>query len=119
MSAWLFLLDMCIDAWWQSGGIQNQVERRRHDLSDVFCNPWYLPHRLKKLGGYSTDTAQLRTLGGGSYIELADGTINIVGDVNITGHLTTSGNAVIKGISIESHVHSGVMSGGSTTGGPK
>lgn len=110
--------DMCIDAWWQSGGIQNQVERRRHDLSDAFAILGFTS-QVKKLGGYSTGTAQLRTLGGGSYIELADGTINIVGDVNITGHLTTSENAIIKGISIESHVHSGVMSGGSTTRGPK
>ena len=29
--------DMCIDAWWQSGGIQSQAERRRHDLSDGFA----------------------------------------------------------------------------------
>ena len=29
--------DMCIDSWWQSGGIQSQAERRRHDLSDGFA----------------------------------------------------------------------------------
>lgn len=29
--------DMCIDAWWQSGGIQSQAELRRHDLSDAFA----------------------------------------------------------------------------------
>jgi len=29
--------DMCIDAWYQSGGIQSQAERRRHDLSDGFA----------------------------------------------------------------------------------
>lgn len=29
--------DMCIDSWYQSGGIQSQAERRRHDLSDGFA----------------------------------------------------------------------------------
>ncbi len=35
----LFFADICIDAWWQSGGIQSQFEDRRHDLSDCFCLP--------------------------------------------------------------------------------
>lgn len=29
--------DRCIDAWFQSGGIQNQMEIREHDLSDGFA----------------------------------------------------------------------------------
>lgn len=29
----------CIDAWWQSGGVQNQAEIRMHSLSDGFCVP--------------------------------------------------------------------------------
>lgn len=29
--------DLCIDAWWQSGGVQNQDEVRRHDFSDAFA----------------------------------------------------------------------------------
>ena len=29
--------DLCIDAWYQSGGIQSQAEFRRHDLSDGFA----------------------------------------------------------------------------------
>ena len=31
----LVFSDMCIDGWWQLGGIQNQAEKRRHDLSDA------------------------------------------------------------------------------------
>lgn len=30
-------LDTCIDGWWASGGIQNWMDRRRHDLSDGIC----------------------------------------------------------------------------------
>ena len=29
----------CIDAWWQSGGIQRPMEARMHDLSDGFAIP--------------------------------------------------------------------------------
>ena len=40
--------DSCIDAWWQSGGIQNQLEKRRHDLSDGIVIPglWSQPRRI-------------------------------------------------------------------------
>lgn len=33
----VFFSDRCIDAWYQSGGIQNQVMPRMHDLSDGFA----------------------------------------------------------------------------------
>lgn len=122
--------DMCIDAWWQSGGVQNQIERRRHDLSDAFAIVGFTS-QVKRLSGYSGTTAQLRTLDGGSYIELAGGTINLVGNVNISGTLdvsksttinstlTTTGNANINGISISEHTHGGVQTGGGRTGGPR
>lgn len=40
--------DACIDAWWFSGGVQNQMERRRHDLSDGIVIPglWSQPRKL-------------------------------------------------------------------------
>ncbi|GAB7197671.1 hypothetical protein OS31_40010 [Dickeya oryzae] len=31
--------DRCIDFWWQSGGMQEPVDGRMHDLSDAFCIP--------------------------------------------------------------------------------
>lgn len=33
----VFFADRCIDAWYQSGGVQNQVMPRMHDLSDGFA----------------------------------------------------------------------------------
>ena len=29
--------DVCMDAWWQSGGVQGQIIARQHDLSDGFA----------------------------------------------------------------------------------
>ena len=45
--------DSCIDAWWQSGGIQNQLEKRRHDLSDGIVVPglWSLPRGISRARG--------------------------------------------------------------------
>lgn len=72
--------DMCMDGWWQSGGVQNQVECRRHDLSDGFAivGIWSQP---RVLPNYSTSSAQLRNEEGSAYVEIAGSTINIVGGV--------------------------------------
>lgn len=78
--------DSCMDAWWQSGGVQNQIDCRRHDLSDGYAilGPWSQPRTIPN---YSTSSAQLRTESGSSYIELSGDTINIVapGAINIKG----------------------------------
>jgi hypothetical protein len=69
--------DMCIDAWYSNGGIQNQIEKRRHDLSDGFAvlGCWSQPNTVPN---YSTTTAQLRTEDGTAYIEVKAGQINLV-----------------------------------------
>lgn len=78
--------DMCIDAWWQSGGVQNQIDCRRHDLSDGFAivGCWSQP---RVVPNYSTATAQLRNNAGDAYVEISGSNINIVasGTVNIKG----------------------------------
>ena len=77
--------DSCMDAWWQSGGIQNQIDCRRHDLSDGYAilGPWSQP---RTISGYSTSSVQLRTESGGACIEISGDTINIkAGTINIKG----------------------------------
>lgn len=78
--------DNCFDAWYQSGGIQNQIDRRRHDLSDGFAliGVWSQP---KKISGYSTNSTQFRDEAGTSYVEIKDSVINIIAadTVNING----------------------------------
>lgn len=65
----------CIDAWWQSGGIQAQAEFRMHDLSDgfVFAGVRSQPNV------YSVDTtaAQLRTDDGRAFVEVHPDNYNI------------------------------------------
>jgi hypothetical protein len=147
----------CIDAWWQSGGIQRPMETRMHDLSDGFAIPG--PHSQPRvLSGISSTGAQLRNNAGTSYIEIAaDGKIKLIAPaeiditaplVKVTGNLTVSGTIVATGaltgasiatsgaggaviagslsaasvtaggIPLATHKHTGVTTGGGTSGGP-
>lgn len=59
----------CIDAWWQSGGVQEPLETRMHDLSDGFAlvGPFSQPNVIPNV---STEHTQLRTDDGLTYIEI-------------------------------------------------
>jgi hypothetical protein len=76
--------DRCIDAHWQAGGIQNEVEKRRHDLSDAVFFPCRIstPNSLANIAS----TLQLRNSDGTAMVEINGTTINISGGVvNIMG----------------------------------
>lgn len=94
----------CIDAWWQSGGIGNQVELRMHDLSDGFAIPG--PRSVPKaITNYSDSEMQLRSDDGSVSIGLnpETGAIRFKGAVTfenpvvmqqglaVTGALTANG----------------------------
>ncbi len=105
--------DTCIDGWWQSGGIQNQVEIRRHDLSDgiAIIGLWSQP---KVIPDYSMSGAQLRSINGSASITLTDDEIILSAD---SIKITAGGNTIIDGKNFLGHVHGGVEPGGGTTGG--
>jgi hypothetical protein len=123
----LVIADACFDAWYQSGGVQNQIDLRRHDLSDAFfiAGCWSQP---RKLSNYSGSAAQLRSDDGQTVIELGGGeitikanTITVTGlQVNVTGSekVTISGNGqtTVDGVNFLQHTHSGVTAGGGVTG---
>lgn len=96
--------DLCIDAWFSNGGIQNQIEKRRHDLSDGFAilgcysQPNVIPN-------YSTTSAQLRNEAGTAYIELKDAQINLV-----------AASVKINNKEFSTHTHSAPNGGGTTSG---
>ena len=108
----------CIDAWWQSGGVQIQADLRLHDLSDGFAlvGPRSQP---RVVPGISTTDVVLRNESGSTRvslkpsgeIELATSTqvtmnaaavvinapVTINGAVNTTGALTNNGKDVGSG----------------------
>jgi hypothetical protein len=123
----LIFADACIDAWWQSGGTQGQIDKRRHDLSDAFAilGPW---NQQRVLPNYSTTAAQLRSDDGNTIIEVGSGEVTIKAanvtvqaqQVSVTGSekVTIAGNnqTTIDGVDFLNHTHSGVTTGGGVTG---
>lgn len=105
--------DNCMDAWWQSGGVQNQIEKRRHDLSDGYAiiGPRSQVNLIKD---YSTDSVQLRNKQGDAVVEIHDTLINVMtsGTVNIG-----SGDVIINSRVFMNHKHTDVTPGGGQTGG--
>jgi hypothetical protein len=120
--------DMCIDAWWQSGGIGVQPDIRRHDLSDGMAFPG--PFSQPKISGspIKTDSLNINTnkkiyiTGGGEISIKSTSPVRIDGssDVYINGIAISAWKADYDQFKAKynSHTHSGVQSGGSNTGGP-
>jgi hypothetical protein len=115
----------CIDSWWQNSGVGVQAEFRMHDLSDGFAIPG--PRSLPKVIASIAATAQLRSIDGTTYIELAGGQIvnihaagglNITGNVVVTGTISASGDISSGTVTLDTHHHTGVTTGGGVTGGP-
>ncbi len=112
--------DRCIDFWWQSGGIQEPVDERMHDLSDAFCivGP---QSQAKKIGGISTSAVELRSDDGETKLSLnpASGVINgtAPGGFNLNGLKILSDGRLqlVDGSIVDKHTHGGVESGGSST----
>lgn len=118
--------DRCIDFWWQSGGVQEPVDGRMHDLSDAFAivGP---QSQANKISGISTKAAQLRTDDGSAFIEVSAGgavtitspQVTINGPLQVNGKITSTGDQVAAGISQTGHTHGGVEPGGGNTGVPQ
>ena len=112
--------DRCIDFWWQSGGVQEPVDGRMHDLSDAFCivGP---QSQAKKISGISASAVELRSDDGSAKLSLnpASGAINgtALGGFNLNGlQILPDGRLqLVDGSIVDKHTHGGVESGGSNT----
>lgn len=95
----------CIDAHWQSGGVQQQAEMRMHSLSDGFAFPGHRPLPNMPSGAISDSACQLRNDAGDMYIELTrDQLLSIVcpGEVKITcSKLTIDGDVEVKAAQVD------------------
>ncbi|NTA27390.1 Gp138 family membrane-puncturing spike protein [Allorhizobium ampelinum] len=112
------------DSWFQSGGTQNQVDARTHDLSDGFALVGFRsgPSALSSVSSSST---QIRSKDGQFVIDLNPGSGITFTAGGVTMAITSSGVEITGGTvkhngnNIGSdHVHGGVQAGGSNTSGP-
>ncbi|OTG82342.1 Gp138 family membrane-puncturing spike protein [Acinetobacter sp. ANC 4648] len=133
-----------IDIWWQSGGVQNPFDTRKHDLSDGFA--FFRPQsQSKKISDISTTALEIRNDDNTCKIQIKpNGEIHFIGTksvfhhpvemqqtlevtgaatvdstLSVKGKSTLTGGAGIGGIEFSTHKHGGVQSGGSDTGTPK
>lgn len=112
--------DRCIDFWWQSGGVQEPVDQRQHDLSDAFAivGP---QSQAKKISGISMSGAQLRTDDGAAFVEVAAGhaiTVQTPGKLTASaqgGAEITAPEIVLNGnVTINGNLSQGMGSSGGT-----
>lgn len=121
----------CIDGWYASGGQSKPLDNRINDLSDGFfivgCNS--VPN---KIPDFYNDGASMQTDDGATYIRLTEGTIYIKGNIeqegnfnqsggntNSTGTITAEDVKTNRGVDLNTHIHTDVQSGSSTTGAPE
>ena len=123
----------CIDAWWQSGGVQRPMETRMHDLSDGFALIG-VRSQARTVSNYNTSNLQIRSDDHNTIVEIdKTGKVNITaptsmtvttplatftGDINVGGTLTATTDVIGGGKSLKTHIHSGVTAGTSNTGAP-
>lgn len=76
--------DRCIDAWWQSGGVQRPMDARIHDLSDAFAI-FGITSQPRRLPAVSPDAIEIRDEARANWLSLKPGLldINIEGAINV------------------------------------
>lgn len=99
----------CIDAWWESGGVAEQLEVRSHDLSDAMFIPGLRSKPRKPAVLPSADNVELRktdgtvrivmeSTGGGKVTVVAPGGISLLGPLDINGVGVTAPGAGVLAI---------------------
>lgn len=112
--------DRCIDFWWQSGGVQEPVDPRQHDLSDAFALVGPMS-QVQKISAVNMNAVELRSDDGDTKISLnpTEGTIagTAPGGFNLNGlHILGDGRLqLVDGTIVDGHTHGGVEKGGSNT----
>lgn len=121
--ALIVIAERCIDAWWQSGGVQAAAEYRLQDLSDGFVipGPRSQPHVVT--GGVGMTGAELRTDNGTTVLRLKGSAIEIVApggvtldtptvtmthDLHVKGDFKLDGDMDAGGFGYLEHTHTGV-----------
>lgn len=85
----LLFSDACISAWKQSGGVQKQLRRRRHDLSDAVAimGVW---NQTRVFNDFPTDHLELRSDDGNVKLKLSETNVQVVTPANTPQTLMTN-----------------------------
>lgn len=116
---WLKATDRDISLIMQRGGLEDWPNTlRQHSFSDGM----FFPDTLKSwvIDGANADALVIQSLDGSVCVSLHSGKVKIeAADIEMVGNMSVTGTMTNNGVNIGStHVHSGVDSGPSNTGGP-
>lgn len=101
---------------------------RRHSQSDGFYIGGFLNRAPSCYLELTQDNKAILHASGGVHIvgdtvingnTTINGNLSVNGNSTMQGTINSTGDIVAAGISVDSHVHGGVMSGGGTTSGPQ
>lgn len=116
-----------IDVWWQSGGVQNPFDTRKHDLSDGFA--FFRPQsQANKISNISTTDLEIRNDANTCKIQITPaGEIHFIGTKSVFHHpvemlkgVKTYGELTNNNVDVGStHPHMGVQPGNGDSGPPK
>lgn len=117
--------DKSIESYRLTGNENYNGDDRQHSLSDGVFQLGFLPDNEKFVFpdgeiviGLKSNTFILNVDNSGN-LTITASAITINSDVTVNGTLTATNDVVGGGISLKSHVHSGVTSGSSNTGSPQ
>ncbi len=116
-TGWLVACDRDISIFKQKLEESSPNSYRKHCFNDAF----FIPDRINSLSVGEEDDGALiiSTQSGSAKLSLKDSGISIVGDTVISGNLNVSGDVTGAGISLSTHIHSGVEPGSGNTGVPQ
>lgn len=136
----IFFSQRCVDGWKQTGGIATNPVARFHSAQDAFFVPGVRSLKTA-MTGFANNGIRLRNNDASQFVWLkndksvavqnsngsvtlgADGSVNANGTIiDKNGNIVMKSGATItdgNGVVVETHVHGGVQSGGSTTGEPQ
>jgi hypothetical protein len=120
-----------IDKWLMDGEKDSQ-DLRTHNINDSIASNLIAYPLNDTIEKFSKDSLVIRSMDNSVYVKLKEDAIElkaknitIIGDVKIKGKLEVTGiikslkNVLAKTISLLSHLHSGVLSGGAKTAPPE
>lgn len=128
---WLIVSDRALDGWQYGSGVSpapSQAAPRHHDLTDAV----YFPGAQRKssaIPNYPTDAVEVRNTAGTCKLSIKEteismevpggGAMTLAGStLTLTGSIVVSGDVTASGISLTTHTHGGVETGGGSTAGP-
>lgn len=116
----LMFAERCIDSWFETGQPSEPADFRQHDLSDAFAIVGV--RSLANIQPVWTEGVELH--GNGNHVRIDDSSVEL-GAGGATLKLTASGlncsvpitapNVITDNLNVNTHVHGGVESGGSST----